>query len=378
MDVYQDDRTVMTLDAGGTNFVFSAIRWGKELVKPIVKSTNSTNLEACLSTIIEGFRSLQELLGDIHPVAISFAFPGPADYKNGIIGDLPNFPAFRGGVALGPMLENIFKIPTFINNDGDLFAYGEAMGGLLPEINNLLRKKNIQKSYRNLIGITLGTGFGGGIVVNNALYNGDNSAAGEIWLTRNYSHPDHMAEEGVSIRAIQKLYCELTNTSEILSPKDIYEIAMGNGKGHQQAAVQVFEKTAEVIAESLAHAITLVDGPVVIGGGISGASHFILPALVRTLNGTIKNQDGENIPRLVSKVYDLEDPDSFEKFFKWETRQIDIPFSTKKIDYTTEKRIPVGLSRLGTSQAVFLGAYALALAFLNERQETGSMIRAMG
>ena len=37
------------------------------------------------------------------PVAISFAFPGPADYPAGIIGDLANLPAFRGGVALGPM-----------------------------------------------------------------------------------------------------------------------------------------------------------------------------------------------------------------------------------------------------------------------------------
>jgi len=37
--------------------------------------------------------------------AISFAFPGPADYEKGIIGILPNFPDFRGGVSLGFMLE---------------------------------------------------------------------------------------------------------------------------------------------------------------------------------------------------------------------------------------------------------------------------------
>jgi glucokinase len=65
-------------------------------------------------------------------VAISFAFPGPSDYPRGIIGDLGNLPCFRGGVALGPMLEDTFEIPVFINNDGDLFAYGEAIGGFLP------------------------------------------------------------------------------------------------------------------------------------------------------------------------------------------------------------------------------------------------------
>lgn len=60
--------------------------------------------------------------------AISFAFPGPADYPNGIIGGwLPNFPSFRDGVALGPFLQEKFGVPVFINNDGDLFAYAFAL-----------------------------------------------------------------------------------------------------------------------------------------------------------------------------------------------------------------------------------------------------------
>lgn len=98
-------------------------------------------------------------------MAISFAFPGPADYKRGIIGELINLPSFKGGVALGPMLEEIFGLPTYINNDGDLFAYGEAIGGFLPRLNNDLKKNNIAKQYSNLFGITLGTGFGGGLFI---------------------------------------------------------------------------------------------------------------------------------------------------------------------------------------------------------------------
>jgi len=58
----------------------------------------------------------------------------------------------RGGVALGPMLEERFGIPTFINNDGDLFVYGEAIAGFLPYVNGLLEKAGSPKRYKNLFG----------------------------------------------------------------------------------------------------------------------------------------------------------------------------------------------------------------------------------
>ena len=158
-----DARIVMTLDAGGTNLKFSAIRGNRLLLEPIYVPTEADNLDRCLANIVKGFDQVREHCPE-PPVAISFAFPGPADYPAGIIGDLPNLPAFRGGVALGPMLEDQFGIPVFINNDGDLFVYGEAIAGFLPYINDLLEKAGSPKRYKNLFGVTLGTGFGGGIV----------------------------------------------------------------------------------------------------------------------------------------------------------------------------------------------------------------------
>ena len=94
-----DERIVMTLDAGGTNFVFSAIQGCREIVEPICLPAASDDLERCLSVLVEGFLEVEKRLPRL-PVAISFAFPGPADYEHGIIGDLPNFPAFRGGNSL--------------------------------------------------------------------------------------------------------------------------------------------------------------------------------------------------------------------------------------------------------------------------------------
>src|SRR3974390_3379071 len=136
MSATSDQRIVMTLDAGGTNFRFAAIRANKPVSEIIAMPANGDNLDRCLANIVEGFTRLKQLCPK-PPAAISFAFPGPADYPNGIIGDLGNLPGFRGGVALGPMLEEKFGIPTFLNNDGDLFVYGEAIAGFLPSANGL-------------------------------------------------------------------------------------------------------------------------------------------------------------------------------------------------------------------------------------------------
>ena len=120
-----DDRIVMTLDAGGTNFVFSAMQANHPVVESFALPSDADDLERSLANIVAGFRRVQGRL-PAPPVAISFAFPAPADYFNGIIVSPCNLPAYRD-VALGPMLEDRFGLPTFLNNDGDLFAYGDVL-----------------------------------------------------------------------------------------------------------------------------------------------------------------------------------------------------------------------------------------------------------
>ena len=150
MSYKNDDRIVLTLDAGGTNFAFSAIQGGKEVVEPIRLPSKADDLGKCLGAIISGFSQLKEKTA-ADPVAISFAFPGPADYPNGVIGNLANLPSFRGGIALGPMLERQFDLPVYINNDGDLFAYGEAIAGFLPWINEQLDNAGSPKRMRSAV-----------------------------------------------------------------------------------------------------------------------------------------------------------------------------------------------------------------------------------
>jgi len=362
MDPNQDNRIVMTLDAGGTNFVFSAIQANKEIIKPITLPSHANKLGDCLSTIVKGFSEVKNRL-PANPIAISFAFPGPADYPAGIIGDLPNLPAFRGGVALGPMLENHFDIPVYINNDGDLFVYGEAIAGILPYINERLSARGSSKQYRNLFGVTLGTGFGAGIVRNNELFTGDNSVSGEIWLMRNKKYPQTYAEEGASIRAVQKSYMKEAGIKSGYppTPKEIFEIATGNAKGNAKAAQSAFIELGEIVGDALANAITLIDGLIVIGGGLAGAHSIFLPRIIDEMNGSILSYDGKKINRLVFKVFNLEDDEQMELFISGEEREIHIPGSSEKVKYDPLKRTGIGISKLGTSKAIAIGAYAFAL-----------------
>lgn len=313
-----DQRTVMTLDAGGTNFVFSAIRGNQDIVETICLPAVSDNLNGCLTVLKKGFSAVKRQLEN-EPVAISFAFPGPADYKNGVIGDLPNFPVFRGGVALGAFLEEEFGIPVYINNDGNLFAYGEALAGILPSINEELKAVGNPKRYKNLLGITLGTGFGAGVVIDN------------------------------------------------LTPKDIYDIAEGILTGNREAAVRSFDELGEMAGAAIVSALHIVDGMVVIGGGVAGAAKYILPGMMREMRRSISTFSGRDFDCLQMEVCNLMEPDEYKKFLEDTSSWVEVPFTDKKVSYDCTKRIGVAISTLGANKAIALGAYAFALQQIDKK-----------
>ncbi len=369
MNTFEDKRVVITLDAGGTNFVFKAIQGNREVVQPVVLPAEVNDLDKSLGRIVEGFRKVIDLLEDA-PVAISFAFPGPADYPNGIITQPPNLPAFHGGVALGPFLEETFKMPVFINNDGDLFVYGEAISGFLPKVNQMLKDFGSPKQFSKLFGITLGTGFGGGMVMDGQLYVGDNSASGEVWITRNKRHPKCFAEEGVSIRAVRGSFARIAgiDVDQAPTPKDIFEIGTGAQDGNQEAALQAFAEMGEVIGDTLSNASALFDGLIVIGGGLSAAYPLFIQSILDEMNGTIETYSGDKLPRIIQQCFDLEGTDGCQQFIQGKVKEIQVPGTQKTLRYDSMKRIGVGRAVLDTSQAVSVGAYAFALNELDKRQ----------
>lgn len=420
-----DKRTVVTLDAGGTNFVFGAIQGNKQIVNSITTPSNSHDLDLCLKTLSHGFANIIESL-DTPPVAISFAFPGPADYPSGIIGGyLPNFPSFREGVALGPYLEEKFGIPVFINNDADLFAYGEAMAGALPRVNEMLEKEGSAKRYSNLLAYTWGTGFGFGFASSGKLHIGDNSCTETFCLPLRH-HPEIIAEEGVSARAIVREYLNaggedlsalkkyfrhtgakafiqadgslLTEDNFELTPATIFNIAEGAGPGgedpgiseqdltlgrsqsssqtrvstspntqiarNRTAAIKSFQHFGEASGDAIATAATLIDGLIVIGGGITAARKYIMPSLLSVMREKMHTFGGDTLGRLQFSVYDLDNPQEFSLFAKGGSKVLDVYGTTRKVTYDPQKRTGITISTLGASRAISLGAYSYALSHL--------------
>lgn len=365
-----DNRVVITLDAGGTNFVFGAMRACEFITEPITMASNAADLDKCLATMVDGFTQIINKLEE-KPVAISFAFPGPADYPNGIIGGyLPNFPSFRDGVALGPFLEEKFGIPVFINNDGDLFAYGESQCGVLPEVNARLKSLGSSKRYGNLLGYTFGTGFGVGMVVDGRLNLGDNSCV-ETFCLRHKKMPDIIVEDGVAVRAIKRVYAERSGiTDDSLEPKDICEIADGKRPGDVEAAKAAFAELGEIAGDAMATAVQLTDGLVVIGGGITAARKYIMPSLMQEMRSKMKQIGGGELNRVQMKVYDLDDDNEFLAFAKGEQRDIRVYGTNRYVSYDPQKRIGVAISKIGASRAISVGAYTFALSKIDEALAT--------
>lgn len=366
--LYQfDSRVVLILDAGGTNFVFSAMKGGELITDSITLPAHADDLDKCLAALREGFTTIKKQIVE-EPVAISFSFPGPANYPEGIISsDLPNFPAFAAteGFPLKDYLEAIFHIPVFINNDGDLYAFGEAHFGFLPMVNARLRELGSTKQYKNLVGLTFGTGFGAGIVIDGKLLIGDNSCGAEVFPIRNMELPDCFVEETVSIRGLVRMYREETGNQSIdITPAGIFEIAEGKKVGNLQAALRTFERFGHVAGDAIADIVTLIDGLVVIGGGIAGASKYFMPAILQQLNGTINKASGGFIARIPQHMYDLNNDAAFEKFAH--NDGVELQVNNKNVWYNKVRKSGVGISSIGATIAIMRGAYSYALSVLGE------------
>ena len=111
-------------------------------------------------------------------LGIGIGVPSIVDVDKRIVYNVVNIPSWER-VELKDILEKEFKLPVFVNNDVNCFVLGEQRYGQA-------------KNYSSLVGLTIGTGLGSGIITNGKLYSGANCGAGEIgylpYLKHNLEH----------------------------------------------------------------------------------------------------------------------------------------------------------------------------------------------
>jgi glucokinase len=150
------------IDLGGTKITAALIENNK-----IVKEfTCSTPFDQEQTIVVDAIALAISEVYDPEILGIGIGVPGLVDLQNNLVLDVTNIPSWKV-VPLKQLLEDRFEKPVFVNNDANCFALGEKHFGK-------------GKPYQNFVGVTLGTGLGAGIVINNHLYSGQLGGAGEF------------------------------------------------------------------------------------------------------------------------------------------------------------------------------------------------------
>lgn len=153
---------IIGVDIGGTKITAALI----DDDKIVNQYTGPTPFDQEKMVVVEAVSQAISQVYDAQVLGIGIGVPGLVDLENNLVLDVTNIPSWDV-VPLKQLLEDRFGKPVFVNNDSNCFALGEKHFGK-------------GKPYRNFVGVTLGTGLGAGIIINNHLYSGQLAGAGEF------------------------------------------------------------------------------------------------------------------------------------------------------------------------------------------------------
>jgi glucokinase len=155
---------VIAIDVGGTNIRAGRLDHDRILVQKETLLRDKNVLQKTLDQLIELIRSVM----DSSVTGIGIGVPSVVDVETGIVSDVTNIPSWKR-VELKYILEAEFRLPVRVNNDVNCFILGEHRYGVV-------------KGFKSVVGLSMGTGLGGGIIINNELYAGHNCGAGEFGM----------------------------------------------------------------------------------------------------------------------------------------------------------------------------------------------------
>ena len=222
---------------------------------------------------------------DYEVKSIAAACPGPLDPINGIIVEPPNIPEWRY-FPIQEFLQSTFDIPTAINNDANLAAYGEWTFGA-------------GKGHSNLIYLTISTGIGGGIIIDNKLLSGVAGYAGEVGhMTINPQGPvcscgkvGHLEAFASGPSIVRWIKSRLEDESLLehypvgdLTAKQISEAA----ESGNELAIAAYERAGKYIGLAIADLLHIFNTSlVIIGGGVSRAGDLLFEPIRKSVHASV-------------------------------------------------------------------------------------------
>lgn len=240
------ERKIIGVDMGGTK-IHTSLILGKEIISECILDTPAKESEkVVLDRLIKAIEQVYQPGCE----GIGIGVPSVVDWKEGIVYDVVAIPSWKE-VHVKKILEDHFKIPVYVNNDSNCFALGENFFG-----------KGIDAA--NFVGVTIGTGLGSGIIIENKLYQGVNTGAGEIG---SISYKDGIIEQ----------YC----ASEFFISRrlDGEELYLKAKKGDPEA-LEIFKDFGKNLSEVVKIVLYAYDPEtIILGGSISNAYEFFIDAV---------------------------------------------------------------------------------------------------
>ncbi|MFO1483900.1 MAG: ROK family protein [Verrucomicrobiaceae bacterium] len=267
-------KTSIGIDFGGTSVKLGVCRGDELLVtdEPI-PTANFNGPAALIGEMAARVAKLQQTYPAI--CAIGVGVPGLVDFDHGFVHELTNVPGWKH-VPLKAILGEKTGLPVLVENDANAMVYAEFRYGAA-------------RGQKNVVGLTIGTGIGGGLVLDGKMYRGSCFAAGEIGQMSIHfdGKPGHYGNFGalekytgnqqIAEHAVQR-YAEAGIEKEIAdcTPKNIAAAAQAG----DDIARQIWGEVADWLGTAIASIAWLLNPDVfVIGGGVSQAGDLIFTPL---------------------------------------------------------------------------------------------------
>lgn len=286
---------IIGIDLGATNVKIGLLDSKGKILKKVNLTTKS--FPGRLKLLVEITGTIHNILQEkkLHTkdiIGAGIGLPGPVDFKNGIVDYLPNIPGWsKFPIRKWFILRTGIK--TFVDNDVNLIALAESRMGAA-------------RNAKNAICITLGTGVGGGIIINGNLYRGSSFSAGEV---------GHMpiAEKG------PKCNCGGRGCLErFVGNKYLLQKARGSfgssislerlaelAKKKNNKAIAIWREAGRHIGVALAGVVNLLNPDrIVIGGGVANAGKVLFDEIEKTVKSLAMPTQRRTVKIVKAKLTD--------------------------------------------------------------------------